>query len=183
MDEKALRVRERELKIPEYRESVDALFKNKSSRLIANSSVLHAAVINEMMIKYTPDNGKVFIFCKDLAKDCFDHPAVIRELKFALQRGIKFFISHTIEPMATEFLAILNAKKNEKCTEQVFIRKVRPMQVNGKEINFSTNEYAVRLELDASETTAQVIPYSPDNASVIVELYSKLQEDCNSENE
>ena len=51
MDEKSLKAREQELKIPEYRESVDALFKNKSSRLIANSSVLHAAVINEILIK------------------------------------------------------------------------------------------------------------------------------------
>ena len=159
----------REMLLEDYRKAVDVLFDLKSEQLISNCSMEHAAIINEMLFKYTPDKESVYILCKNLHKDCFDNSQVLAAAKNAIERGISIKIAYTDSQDADVFKSL---------SEKIIIKKVNPILSSrtGKELNFSTNGSAIRIEDDASTPQADVIPSAPSIAQKIIALFNRLQE-------
>lgn len=166
METEDINDRLRTLKIPEYRKAVDALFSLEADCLIPNSSIYHAAVISEMMIKHTPQGGNIYFLCKNLNKQCFETAAVLEAVREAVRRNVTFHIAYTDpNPESGALKEILN---------QVEFNYVRPLLLNNKEVNFSTNGKAIRLEMDASEPHADVVPNAPEISARMVTLYNSL---------
>lgn len=156
----------KDMKIPEYRQAVDELFSIKSDAMIPNSSVLHAAVINEMILKHTPRKGNVYLLCRDLARNCFEDQQVLNEAQKAVDRNIKFHIAYTNRLEAEKFLNIVG-KQN--------MFHVKPLMAENVEVNFTTNGEAVRMEWDASVPHADVVAFAPEAAEKIISLFNQLE--------
>ena len=79
---------ETNLMLPEYKSLVNILFENKSPILIPNCSYRHNTIINELILKNTPDNGTIYIFSKHLKKKFFENESFLKEVEYSKGKSV-----------------------------------------------------------------------------------------------
>ena len=170
------------LLLDEYFCLVDTLFSEKSPILIPNCSIDHAAVINQLIVKHAPDNGNVYFFSKNFDPVCFEKPCFLEQVKSALKRNIRFHLACTEKCKSPNFLQLLglNGEKQDvsrECTatslHEFHENALVPLSdKTKKELNFSTNDIAVRVEKDASVAVGDVSGNDPSAAQKLIQIFN-----------
>jgi len=142
-----------------YRNCVDTLFELKSSQLIANSSSEHRDIIDEMIFKYTPEKGSVYILC-NTPVNYSSNERLLAEIKRATERKVRIFVTYT-ESADDEKL---------KSLENISFEKLEPIRTERGELEFITNGEAIRIKPDAL-SEPEVIPCAPSVAKRLIDLY------------
>lgn len=140
-----------------YRTCVDSLFELKSEQLIANSNQNQIDIIDEMIFKYTPSRGKVYVLCKK-PDSYFENRRMLSEIKKANERGAK------IEFNFTEDSELIRSLDN------IAFEKVDPFICDkDKELYFMTNGEAIRITR-GNIPESDVIPNAPSVAKKLINL-------------
>lgn len=138
-----------------YRKLVDDLFRNKSDRIIANSSDAHAAVLFEAFFKYA--EKEICIFCERLNKNVFDHHDVLENAKKFLEKGnTRLWIGITAaQPEQSDFFELLKQRKKESSGANIRVMRFPKMTANGNFINFAVmDDCGYRYEPDYHKCAA-----------------------------
>ena len=160
------------LMLPEYRQLVDTLFAQKSPILIPNCSKAHATIINELIVKHTPDNGDVYFYSEKFDKECFDNADFLAEVEKAVERNITFHLACTKICEATEFRKRLG--NNVQIKENVTQLAMKQEDEAHTAINFSTNGTAVRLEKNSCKPEADVSGNDPKAATMLIRAFDTV---------
>lgn len=137
---------ETNLMLPEYKSLVDILFENKSPILIPNCSYKHNTIINELILKNTPDNGTIYIFSKHLKKKLFENESFLKEVEQAIKRNIVFHISCVKTCESNKFKDLLKNSIKENVCPLIMEEKNKKYFVE-----FFTNGTAVSLIKNESD--------------------------------
>lgn len=139
-----------------YKKLVDYLFRNKSDRIIANSSDAHAAVLFEAFFKYA--EKEICIFCECLNKKIFDNSGVLENAKIFLEKNNTcLLIGITAnQPEPSAFFELLRSIKSDTSKEgKVRVMRFPKMTANGKFINFAVmDDCGYRYEPDYHKCAA-----------------------------
>ena len=160
------------LMLPEYRQLVDTLFAQKSPILIPNCSKAHATIINELIVKQTPDNGDVYFYSEKFDKECFNNADFLVEVKKAVERGVTFHLACTNACEAEYFKKTLG--NNVQIEENVTRIAMKKGNEAPTPINFSTNGTAVRLEKDSCKPEADVSGNDPIAAQKLIYAFNNI---------
>ena len=160
------------LMLPEYRQLVDLLFASKSPILIPNCSKAHATIINELIVKHTPNNGDIYFYSEKFDRECFDAPCFLAEVQEALNRDVKFHLACTGICEAMELKKTLDkiAQIKENVTQLAMKKGDDPHTT----INFSTNGTAVRLEKNSCKPEADVSGNDPVAAKRLIQAFKSV---------
>lgn len=156
--------------LSEYRQLVDKLFADKSPILIPNCSIEHATIINELIIKHTPEKGEVYFYSDSFDKQCFDNEDFLKEVKAAIDRDVIFHLACTGNVRAQEFPKLFE-KPIRNNVSKIFIKDEKGVSVP---INFSTNGTAVRLEKNTNRFEADVSGNDPQAAMNLVQAFETV---------
>lgn len=133
------------LMLPEYKSLSDILFKNKSALLIPNCTKKHNVILHELILKYTEDNGTVYIYSNNFDDEIFDDESFLEEVKKSLDRGIKFNAACTRKCKSEKFNDLIGGSVKENVNELYMEEKGKKVK-----IEFFTNGTAVSLNKDGN---------------------------------
>lgn len=136
---------ETNLMLPEYKSVAELLFKDKSPILIPNKTKKHNIILHELILKYTEDNGIIYIYSNNFDKEIFDDESFLEEVKKALDRGIKFHTACVGKCQAVKFQDLMKGTIKENINELYFKEKGKIIK-----IEFFTNGTAVSLNKDGN---------------------------------
>lgn len=140
-----------------YRTCIDNSFEAKSEQGIANSNQDQIDIIDEMIFKYAPSNGKVYVLCKR-PDNYFENRRMLSEIKRTTERGVKIEFSFTQD---SELVRSLDNIAFEKVNPFIFDKD--------KELYFMTNGKAIRITRSNSQES-DVIPNAPSVAKELIDL-------------
>ena len=140
-----------------YRNCIDNAFESNSQQAIANSNQDQIDIIDEMIFKYAPSNGRVYVLCKK-PDNYFENRRMLSEIKRTIERGVKIEFSFTQDSELVRSL------------ENVAFEKVNPFIFDkDKELYFMTNGKAIRITSSNSQES-DVIPNAPSVAKKLINL-------------
>jgi len=151
-----------------YRELVLDLFSNHSSKLIANSSEQHAAVLFEAIFKNAKKD--IRIYSEKLSATVFNNSFLIDEArKFIENPDHKLLIAVTAShPDASDFLSLIRQPHNAK----ISVYRFPKIYSKGKSINFAVmDDFAYRFEPDSTNCRAIACANDPNFGQRLVAIY------------
>lgn len=142
-----------------YRTCIDNLFEANSQQAIANSDKDQVDIIDQMIFKYTPKEGSIYILCKT-PQNYMANERLFGELKRAIDRNARIFFTYT-QSADEEKLKSLSNVSFEK-TEPICLQ-------NQEELEFITNGKAIRITR-GNIPESDAIPNAPRVAKGLINL-------------
>lgn len=151
----------------EYRKAVDKLFELRADEIIPNGKPEHAAILLGTIFKYAKDH--VYLFCKNLKAEVFDHEFLSTQIRDACQRNVIVQIllsngrieSKTMEKIRADFPCV---------TLKHFTGKLSP------ETHFAVSDgCAFRMERDHEKIQAWGCANRPDIALQLEKLFDEMK--------
>jgi len=167
--------------IDDYRQLVQELFDNSSSRIIANSSAQHASVLYAAMFQHA--QKEIRILCDNLSPEVFGDAEVIKATESFLEKtdvNLKIGILSNC-PLESAFLDLLKKKmaasqdspqKTSSEQRQISIYRFPEIIVNNKVINFAVmDKTGYRFEPDHQKCCAIACANDSDFSLTLANLF------------
>lgn len=148
-----------------YAASIRRLAELRSDEWISNDKPEHAQALYHTFFDIA--KRKVLIFCRNLAREVFDAPALISAAEAAVRRGVELHVVVQTEPdRGNGFYERLLVLAREMAT--VSVRILSPDGATESRANFCVvDSKALRYEANSGEIKAVAAMHRPDIGSIL----------------
>ena len=145
-----------------YRSIFRDLLHSGSSRLVQNSSPVHARIIISELIMFA--HSSVDVFCDSLSPDVWNEQVVRESIKDAISRGVIFRVVTQKAAKDSETKALIDS-----------VAKIKTLSHNVDIPNFIiVDKNAYRVEIDEEQKIGIACASGGDNSKTIAEAFERL---------
>ena len=145
-----------------YRSIFRDLLNSKSSRLVQNSSPVHARIIISELIRFA--QSSVDVFCDSLSPDVWNEQIVCDSVKDAIARGVSFRVITQNQPKESETKALLDS-----------VTKIKTLSNTVDIPNFIiADKCAYRVEIDEEKKIGVACASGGDVSKTISDAFERL---------